>query len=179
MKKFILIPLLLVFCVLGLQNETSAQDLNVGYVNPDLVLSRMPEMAAVDRRLQNFRERKQREFVELNNSLEQGAEELERRRSVISAEAVEREERRLADIYMRVVNFEQEYAQQLQQRQAEEMRPLLQKLQAAIDQAATEKGLTYVLNTTTNNGDFIILFASPEMQRQNNITDRVLEILDI
>ena len=44
---------------------------------------------------------------------------------------------------------------------------------------ATEMGLTYVLNTMTNNGDFIILYVSPTMQQQNNITERVAAKLEI
>ena len=139
----------------------------------------MPEMAAIERRLQNFAERKRREFSEKQETLQRDSESLEQRRAVISADAVAREEQRLTGLYTELQQFETTYAQELQQQQADQMGPLLEKVQNAINDVATEMGLTYVLNTMTNNGDFIILYVSPTMQQQNNITERVAAKLEI
>lgn len=181
MKKALLLSSLMILAFTGISMpETAvAQDLKVGYVDPNAILMRMPEMAAVERRLQNFAERKRREFREMQETLQRDSESLEQRRSVISADAVAREEQRLTNLYIELQQFEQTYAQELQQQQAQLMGPLLQRVQEAIDSVATELGLTYVLNTMTSNGDFIILYASPAMQSQFNITDRVARKLDL
>lgn len=182
MKKTILLSVLVAVISLGMYTpETQAQsgELKIGYVDPNSVLMRMPEMAAVERRLQNFADRKRREFMQLQETLETQAQSLESRRAVISSEAVAREEQRLTELYIQLQDFEQNYSVELQQQQAELMGPLLQRVQQAINQVAGDLGLTYVLNTMTNNGDFIILYASPEMQRQYDITAKVAERLDL
>lgn len=183
MKKAILLSAIALCITLGFLTPevatAQAQELKIGYIDPNVVLSRMPEMAAIERRLQNFAERKRREFADKQQALQRDSESLEQRRAVISADAVAREEQRLTQLYTELQQFEQTYAQELQQQQAEQMGPLLQRIQTAINEVATEMGLTYVLNTMTNNGDFIILYASPRMQEQNNITERVAQKLDL
>lgn len=179
MKKLIFLPVLLIIIVLGFSTPVQSQDLKVGYIDPNTVLMRMPEMAAVERRLQNFADRKRREFREKQENLQRDAESLEARRSVISADAVAREEQRLSTLYVELQEFESNYATELQQQQAQQMGPLLQRIQEAIDSVANELGLTYVLNTTTNSGDFIILYASPAMQSQFNITEKVIQKLEL
>lgn len=183
MKKAILLSAIALCVSLGISAPEVAsaqtQDVKIGYIDPNVILARMPEMAAIERRLQNFADRKRREFADKQATLQRDSESLEQRRAVISADAVAREEQRLTQLYTELQQFEQTYGQELQQQQAELMGPLLQRVQTAINEVATEMGLTYVLNTMTNNGDFIILYASPRMQEQNNITERVAQKLDL
>jgi outer membrane protein len=182
MKKTLLLGVLIAvisLCFHTPQVQAQTGELRIGYVDPNSVLMRMPEMAAVERRLQNFAERKRREFAQLQTEIQELDSNLENRRAVISAEAVAREEQRITEMFMQLQQFEQSYSAELQQQQAELMGPLLQRVQQAIDAVAGELRLTYVLNTMTNNGDFIILYASPEMQRNYDITARVAERLDL
>lgn len=184
MKKVLFLSVFALLITIGIATPTTtveaqSQELKIGYVDPNVLLSRMPEMAAIERRLQNFADRKRREFAEKQETLQRDSESLEQRRAVISADAVAREEQRLTGLYTELQQFEATYAQELQQQQAELMGPLLEKVQNAIDAVATEMGLTYVLNTMTNNGDFIILYASPKMQQENNITERVANKLEL
>lgn len=179
MKKSILLSTLVLLITIGLYTPVQAQDLKIGYVDPNTLLMRMPEMAAVERRLQNFAERKRREFREKQETLQRDSESLEQRRAVISADAVAREEQRLTALYTELQQFEANYSNELQQQQAEMLGPLLEKVQSAINSVATELGLTYVLNTMTNSGDFIILYASPTMQREYDITERVATKLEL
>lgn len=179
MKNSLLLSALVLLITIGLYTPVQAQELKIGYVDPNSLLMRMPEMAAVERRLQNFAERKRREFREKQETLQRDSESLEQRRAVISADAVAREEQRLTTLYTELQQFESSYATELQQQQAELMGPLLEKVQNAINTVAGELGLTYVLNTMTNSGDFIILYASPAMQAQNDITARVAAKLEL
>lgn len=183
MKKAILLSVFALCITLGVSTPEVAtaqsQELKIGYVDPNAILARMPEMAAIERRLQNFAERKRREFAEKQETLQRDSESLEQRRAVISADAVAREEQRLTQLYTELQQFEQTYAQELQQQQAEQMGPLLERVQNAINEVANEMGLTYVLNTMTNSGDFIILYASQKMQQENNITERVATKLEL
>ncbi len=166
---------------LGLPVEKAqAQDeLRIGYVDPQTIMRSMPEMAAIERRLQNFVERRRQEFAEKENEFRREVEEYQQRMAVISDEAQRREEERLAELNLELQEFQQNFQQEVQERQMELLEPLLDSIQNAIEQVAQERNFMYVLNTMTNNGDFIILYASEEAQRNYDITDAVMQELDL
>jgi outer membrane protein len=180
MKRYILLPaLLLALALVPGQNVLAQAEMKIGYVEPMVILERMPEMAAIERKLQNFMERKNREIAQKEMDLAQRLEDFQRRRSVISAEAREREEENLTRLQVELQQMQGTAQQELQQQQIEQVSPVIEKIQQAIDSVADEMGLTYVLNTMTNNGDFIILYVSEEVRNNFNITERVMQKLDI
>ena len=69
--------------------------------------------------------------------------------------------------------------QEIQNKRNELLGPLQNQIGAAISAVAEQKGLAYVLNTTTSSGDIIILYASQEYGSQYNITDAVMVELGI
>ncbi|MDI6401736.1 OmpH family outer membrane protein [Balneolaceae bacterium ANBcel3] len=174
------IGFLLLFSLFVQVDKASAQsDLRIGYVDPQVIMRSMPEMAAIERRLQNFIDRKRQEFAEKESTFRQRVEEYQQRAAIISEEAQRREEERLAELSLELQEFQQNFQQEIQERQITLLEPLLDKIQGAIDEVASERNLTYVLNTMTNNGDFIILYASEQAQRDYDITNAVMERLDL
>lgn len=167
--------------VLMLVPSTTAfsQDLKIGYVEPRFILERMPEMRAVQQRLQNFAERKRTELLEKEASLQQQIESYQERSSVMSQDARQKEEARLGELGTELQTAQALAEQELAQRRAELMSPLLQQVQAAIDAVAKEKKLDIVLNTTTSSGDVIILYVSDEIRQNNDITEAVLARLEL
>ncbi len=162
------------------QAEAQTQDeLTIGYVDPQTIMRSMPEMAAIERRLQNFIDRKRQEFAQKEATFRREVEEYQQKMAVISDEARRREEERLAALNLELQEFQQNFQQEIQERQFELIEPLLTKIQGAIDSVARDRNLTFVLNTMTNNGDFIILYASERAQRDFDITDEVMQRLDL
>lgn len=159
--------------------SAQGQDLRIGYVEPQAILSKMPEMKAVQQRLQNFAERKQKELAEKQQNFEQQVSEYQQKESVISDAARQKEEERLGQLNAELQQFRTQLQQEIQQKQQELVGPLLDQISNAIDAVADRKGLTYVLNTATSNGDVIILYASDEAQQQYDITDEVMSELDM
>ncbi len=157
----------------------SQEELKIGFVDPQTIMRSMPEMAAIERRLQNFIERKRQEFAEKEATFRREVEEYQQKMSVISDEARRREEERLAGLNLELQEFQQNFQQEVQERQFELIEPLLSKIQGAIETVASERNFTYVLNTMTNNGDFIILYASERAHSDYDITDEVMQRLDL
>lgn len=158
---------------------TQAQDMKIGFVEPRAILERMPEMRAVQQRLQNFAERKQNELATMERELQTEIELYQQKVGVISENAQQQEEERLTGMETEFRQMQSQAQQELQQRQAELMSPLLEQIQQAIDNVASAKGLDYVLNTTTSAGDVIILYVAPSVQEEYDITDEVMEDLGI
>lgn len=159
--------------------QAQQNDLTIGYVDPQTIMRSMPEMAAVERRLQNFVERKRQEFAEKEAEFRREVEEYQQKMAVISDEAKRKEEERLAEMNLELQEFQQNFQQEVQERQLELLEPLLDEIQDAIEMVANERNFTFVLNTMTNNGDFIILYASERARQNYDITDEVMQRLDL
>lgn len=171
--------LLLAGLLVPVQNSQAQDELRIGYVDPQIIMRSMPEMAAIERRLQNFVDRKRQEFAEKEADFRRAVEEYQQKMDVISDEARRREEERLAEINFELQEFQQNFQIEIQERQMELLEPLLLKIQGAIDEVARERNFTFVLNTMTNNGDFIILYASDYARQNYDITDEVMQRLDL
>lgn len=161
------------------QNAQAQDELRIGYVDPQIIMRSMPEMAAVERRLQNFIDRKRQEFADKESNFRRQVEEYQQKMAVISDEAKRNEEERLAQMNLELQEFQQNFQMEVQERQFELLEPLLEKIQGAIDEVARERNFTYVFNTMTNNGDFVILYVSDEAQQTSDITDAVMQKLDL
>jgi len=173
MKKLILITAL--FCVAMMDMAVvHAQQLTIGYVDPNSILAKMPEMAAVDRKLKNFMEKKQKEFADKEAGFRDQMTAYEQKKAVISADARTREETKLNQLRQELMVFDQQYQQEMQQKQAEYVGPLYKQIQDAITAVAKENKITYVFNTVTTTGDFILLYASDDAQQKYNITEKVI-----
>lgn len=165
--------------VIGLSNSAQAQstEAKIGFVNPQAILASMPEMKAVQQRLQNFTARKQQELTTKEQAFQNQVTAYQQKIGVISAEAQRQEEERLGQLQNELVQAQQTAEQELQNKRNELLGPLLEQIGGAIDSVAESMGLIYVLNTTTSTGDLIILYASEEYQAKYDITEKVMEQL--
>lgn len=182
MKKLSLLILSLFIAVCTVDTTSAQQaegEMKIGYVNPQAVLAKMPEMRAIQQRLQNFAERKQEELLEEERNFQNAVAEYEQKAGVISEEANQREQQRLQQMQQDLQTAQQEAEAALQQRREELLGPMFEQIGTAIDAVADQMGLTYVLNTTTSSGDLIILYASEEYQSEYDITDAVMQELGI
>ena len=159
------------------QAQSNNSELKIGYVNPQSILANMPEMRAVQQRLQNFTARKQQELSTLEQEFQTQVAEYQQKVGVISADAQQQEEARLGQLQQELLQAQEVAEQELAQRRDELVGPLLEQIGAAIEAVAQKQGLSYVLNTTTSSGDMIILYASEDFRARFDIAQSVMEEL--
>jgi len=164
MKKLSLIVLL--FMLVGL--EAQAQ-LKIGYTNPDLILSNMPEVLAIDQEIGALLAQKDTLLAEraafyqtqidnmVGKNLSQG--QMAAKRDSISNEF---ENERLSNI------------NEVQQRQNQLLQPIEEKVFETIKIVSDSLGLDLVLNEGSINGDSFIFYVSED---QIDITEMVIEKL--
>ena len=162
---------------LQVQAQSNNSELKIGYVNPQSILANMPEMRAVQQRLQNFTARKQQELSTLEQEFQTQVAEYQQKVGVISADAQQQEEARLGQLQQELLQAQEVAEQELAQRRDELVGPLLEQIGSAIEAVAQKQGLSYVLNTTTSSGDMIILYASEDFRAKFDITQSVMEEL--
>ena len=158
MKNTITLSLAAIVMVLGfgVTNTTLAQgaeDVKIGYVNP------------------------QQELVQKEQAFQAEVTTYQQKIGVISAEAQAQEEERLGQLQAELVQAQQTAETELEQKRQELVGPLLEQIGNAINVVADRMELTYVLNTTTSTGDLVILYASEEYSAKYNITEAVMEEL--
>ena len=179
MRTLRIAVILFLSIVLNLQAQAQSNnsELKIGYVNPQSILANMPEMRAVQQRLQNFTARKQQELSTLEQEFQTQVAEYQQKVGVISAEAQQQEEARLGQLQQGLLQAQEVAEQELAQRRDELVGPLLEQIGSAIEAVAQKQGLSYVLNTTTSSGDMIILYASEDFRAKFDITQSVMEEL--
>lgn len=179
MKKVSLLIVTLFISFFAIERGYAQEELQVGFVNPQEVLAKMPEMRAVQQRLTNFAEQKQAELVEQETALQQAFADYQNTVSVISEAASQRKLEEIEKMQQDFITAQQNAEQALQQRREELLGPLFQQISQAINAVADQMNLSYVLNTTTSTGDLIILYVSQEYQAQYDITEEVMKELGV
>lgn len=181
LKRILSITLfcLCTFSLAGISTVQAQQKMQLGYVDPQAILNKMPEMKAVEQRLRNFMEKKKKEFANKQQDFQKQVSEYEQKESVISEPAKKKEEQRLGKLNQELQQYQGKIRQQVQQKQQELVSPLLDQIDSAVNAVADSMGLTYVINTRTSNSDVIVLYASDEAKEEYDITQQVMDELDI
>ncbi|MEM9996319.1 MAG: OmpH family outer membrane protein [Bacteroidota bacterium] len=152
-----------------------AQDAKIGYLDPDLLLARMPEARDVQSQLQQRVEADQQELATLQQSIVEKYQDYEQNASMLNDTARQQREQELLDLQQQLQAAQQEKLQSLQQQEATLLQPLYDKLQAAIDEVAAAQGIAIVFSTRANDAP-VVLYAGPSAV---DLTQPVAEQLGI
>ena len=155
MRTLRIAVILFLSIVLNLQAQAQSNnsELKIGYVNPQSILANMPEMRAVQQRLQNFTARKQQELSTLEQEFQTQVAEYQQKVGVISPEAQQQEEARLGQLQQELLQAQEVAEQELAQRRDELVGPLLEQIGSAIEAVAQKQGLSYMNNKLLSTKD--------------------------
>ena len=178
MKRTIAILSTALFLALGISGAY-AQELKIGYVDPTSIMNKMPETAAVQKKLENFADSRRRELAQREQDFTAQVQAYQQKAAVISEEAKTTEEARLGNLQQELLRLQGQFQTELAQKQGELLGPIFQQIQKAIKEVADAEGLTYVINTSTTSGDAILLYVADDAQAKFNITDKVMSKLGL
>ncbi len=151
-----------------------AQELKIGYLNPQDVLERMPETATIEKELNDLAQSRQTTFTSRVQKFQTDVQRFQQNASVMSNDARDKEEQRLIAEEEALQGLQMEIQQELANKRNELLRPVLEKIDTAISAVAKELSLTYVLNESTSQGESILLFISDDGKTRLNITEKVI-----
>ncbi len=147
MKK--VFGILLFAALLFTAQEGFAQSFKTGHINRDDIIMTMPEYDtamkqynAYGQELTNALELMQ---VEYNNKLDQYVKDSKTLTDLVKAN----KEQELADMQNRINNFQQQAQTQLQDKQAELLNPIIEKVTQAINAVSKEGGFIYIYDIRT------------------------------
>jgi outer membrane protein len=173
MKKLFIISGLVGLSFLGMAQD---KPLKIGYTNVDYIIASMPESKQIETELKTYKEQldkqletKVKEFREKYEAYEKGASMMT---EVVRAD----KEKELQDMNGQIESFQRNAEQSLQEKQQKLMKPVLEKIQKAIDDVAVENEYTYVLSSDGAMGQVPIILYGPD---NLNVSDLVLKKMGV
>ncbi|AXJ01777.1 periplasmic chaperone for outer membrane proteins Skp [Cyclonatronum proteinivorum] len=157
--------------VLGVSQLFAQQ--RIGYAEPQRILDSIPEREQVETQLEAFYNEWEQDY---NQMYERYSEELflfEESRNQLSSAQVRQEEARLSQMVEELTLMQQEFGVMFEERRAELLIPIVERINRAIEAVAEERGLDYVFQSETSNAE-PIFFIIRDNPHSVNITDEVI-----
>lgn len=146
-----------------------AQALKIGYVNTQRLIAETPEAVSAQRTLETEMARYQAQVDSMGRSIEQQRTDLERQQSTLSAAV--RQQRQNA-LQQRVQAFQQQVTQidqTAQRRRAELVQPVMQRINAVIEQVRKEGSYSIIFDAQASG----LLAADPALDITNTVLARL------
>lgn len=171
MKKIILIA------VLGLVTgftSTAQKAMKIGYTSAEYIMYNHPKMKEIESNLAAHTKQHEKRIQELQGEFQQKYQAYEKGASMMTEIQRKDKEQELQGLNARVEQMTRNAEADIQKKQMELTKPILDAIQKAIDNVRTENGYTYILSTNASGGSVIL--SGPE---ENDISDLVFKKLGI
>ncbi len=137
MIKKILLAVALMLPMLGAQAQTSVK---IGLIDTQSVLQALPDTQEAQKKVADASKKYEDEYAKLGEEMKRLYDELNNMKSDELPAIKERKTREFQDYQMKVQNFEQSAAQDLQRMQQELLAPIFQKIKDAVESVGKEGG---------------------------------------
>lgn len=143
-------------------------------MNPSEVLASLEEVSEIENQIDQLIATRDQELLDKTTQLQQDVASYEEGKSVLSAEARADKEQEFLDRSDALEEERQNALNEIRQRRAQLLSPVMERMDQAIQKIARGKGLELVLNQSTSYGDAIIFYSQ---QDSFNITQAVINEL--
>ena len=145
------IKILLVAAVLFLSYSTSAQ-VKIGHVDSDALIASMPETKAMQNELKKLGQQYDTDYKIQANALQAKYLKYGKEQESKTAEENALRQKEVQDLQKKLQVYAQTADKELQQKQRDLLKPILEKAQKAIQDVAKAKGLKYVFDSAPGKG---------------------------
>jgi len=141
----------------------NAQALKAGYADPEIIITYMPEYNQVQNQMAIEYRTSQEALQAMAADFQERVEKYQKQQPLLSAERQAERESELGQLQAEIQDAAAKKDEELNLRQEELMAPLLEKVQAAIDEIAKAKGLDVVIRSPA------LLYVNPDRVININI----------
>ena len=122
----------------------TAQTVKLGYINSQEVMMMMPEVNDVEKQLAEFNEKNMKYLQDMDKEIQDKYAKYEQEKDNMTEAIRKVQEEELMGLQQRFQTTYQALQQEAQKKQAELLKPLQDKLMAAIESVSKKQGLTMV-----------------------------------
>jgi len=146
----------------SLSIAVNAQQLKIGHINSQILLSSMPETDSAQKKLEKLAQEHQTILeemsVELNKKYDDYLKKLNDTENPMSQLVRANKESELQELQERMQAFQQQAEQDLQQQRQMLFQPIQEKAVKAVNDVAAENGFTYILDA----GVGTVVYSAPD-----------------
>lgn len=140
----------LVLIVLSIAFAGNAQQkLKFGHLNSNDLLEAMPDKAAAQKTLQDFSKQLEDQLLAMQEELEKKYNDYLSKKDSMTDLIKKSKEEELMTLQQRIQTFQTNAQQELQKKEQELLKPIIDKAKKAIEDVCKENGYTYVFDTGT------------------------------
>ena len=149
-----------------------AQDVKLGHVNSQEILSLMPERATIEKTISDLQSQWESELVKMREEYNAKIKEYQEKQATMPESIKTARQSEIAEIEQRITTFQQTAYTDLQKKQQELFAPVIDKVKKAISEVGTENNYLYIFDLSTQS----IVYQSP---KANDITALVKKKLGL
>lgn len=132
--------------------SVEAQQLKFGHFDSGAFLQSMPEAATIQKTLNDEQSKMESQLVALQEDFTKQVKDYQQKSSTMTEAEARAKEEELSELSQRIQLFRQTAAQDLQKKQQELITPVLQKVQAAVQQVGANNGFTFIFERSGSAG---------------------------
>ena len=146
MKKLLKVALVAV-CMVVVSSFAKAQS-KIGYINTNQLMELLPEMKTLQTQMQAYQKTFSDQLATMSTELQTKGQDYEAKRATMTDASRTATESELQDMQTRITSFRDNAQKQIEAKSNELLKPLTDKVRAAITEVAAEKGYGYVLDSS-------------------------------
>ena len=121
----------------------------IAHVNTAEVLDAMPDKAKAEKNLEKYYDELQNQLQAMAKEYQTKMQDYEANQATMSNLVKQSKEKEIVDLQTRIQQFQVNAENEFEAKRAELLKPMLDKIQNAINTVGKEKGYTYVLDLAT------------------------------
>lgn len=136
-------------------NLNAHSDVFIAHINTSVVLDAMPDKARAEKDLEMFYGELQNQLQTLYNEYQNKLQYYKSNQATMSNLTKQTKEKEIIDLESRIKQFQEGAESEYNAKRAELLKPILEKIQDAINNVASEYSLTYVIDISTGAAVFL------------------------
>ena len=161
-KKLLFFLLFQMFLISGMFAQTK-----IGYVISDQILQSLPEAQDASKKLEGLKKEAMEAIDTLQREVQTKLTDYQQKESLMTDDAKKKAQKELYDLDARLKELTQKKSDELKKENETLMKPIVEKMNTAIESVAKEEGFSVILDKN------VILYGD----QQINITNKVLDIM--
>lgn len=166
MKTILKTALVLTFAFISQFSNAQSTKPKLGYVDISVVIQSLPAYQDAQKKLQGYVNQLQAVMDTMQNEYQQKLAAYQQDEANLEGPVKETRQQEIIDLQNRIQKLQDSSSDQINQKQMELLQPLEDKVMAAINSVAKQKGYTYIFDSTKGSG---LLYGPPS----DNVTDFV------
>lgn len=129
--------------------SADAQALKIGHIDSSKVLEDLPERPKMEQELQSYYNELQSQLQAMATEYQNKMQDYEAQQATMSSLVRQSKEKDILELQNRIQEFQSNAETAFDQKRMDLLKPLIEKVQNAVNAVGKEKGFTYILDLAT------------------------------